>query len=219
MVGMYASVSETDATAISSSLTLVYGNTCEEGGLWIKYLDLRSINSEGNTVVWNVRVDGDQGVWARRNSEDPIAGEVSHGKAGVLDPKIRVREGERCARCKAIVLRTECQHVQNDSLLVARESPMSPELTLAKYRLSQVRSHCAAATAAAKTRHMALNKMDGSIVGRGAVVMTSGVCCLSWTLSDIRATDWHTSVRQKSERQNSGKGIRRSRNRRLFIKS
>ena len=92
--------------------TLVHGNTSDKGGLWIKYSNLRSINSEGNTVRWNVRVDGDQGVRARRNREDPIAGEVSHGKAGVLDPKIRVREGERCARSKVIVLCTECQHPQ-----------------------------------------------------------------------------------------------------------
>lgn len=86
--------------------TLVYSDTCEESGLRVEDLDLRPVDSEGGTISRNGWVDGDQGVRARRNREDPVTGEVSHSIARVLDAKIGVCEGERCARGKFVVLRT-----------------------------------------------------------------------------------------------------------------
>lgn len=105
--GTNPSASEIDSADTLSPLTLVYGDTREEGGFWIEDPNLISIDSEGSTVGRNVWVDGNQGVRAGRNGENPITGEVSHFIAGVLDPEIRVREGECRARGKIVVLRTE----------------------------------------------------------------------------------------------------------------
>ncbi len=59
------------------------------------------------------------------------------------------------------------QNAQDLSLGESIPSPHGPEawiLTLAKYKMSQVRSHCAAAKPAEEKRHMVLKMIDESIV-------------------------------------------------------
>ena len=77
--------------------TLVYCDTRKEGGFWVKDPNLISINSKGDAVGRNVWLEGNQGVGTGWYCENPVTGEVSHLEAGVLDTKIRIREGERCA--------------------------------------------------------------------------------------------------------------------------
>lgn len=84
--------------------TFVHEDTCEESGFRVEDSDLWSIDSEGDTIGWDVRVDGNQGIWAGWDGEDAVAGEVSHGKAGVLDAEIWVGECEGCAGSEIIVL-------------------------------------------------------------------------------------------------------------------
>ena len=145
--------------------TCIYGHTSKEGGLWIKYLDLWSIDRKGNTIGWNVRVDGDQGVRARWNSDNAVIGEVLHGKARVLDSLIRICECESGPGREIVVLRTlMSSSVDERAKSLHGGSRKVFGLTLAKYRISQVRSHCASAKTAAEKKYAALNRIDGIIL-------------------------------------------------------
>lgn len=149
-----------------SSRTLVYFDTCKESGQGIENFNLRSIDSKYETIDWKGQgwVVGDQSIRARRNGEDTIAGEISHGVTAVLNSLVRVCEGELGAGCKVVILSTKnCQCIINDLLLAVKKGWKVRRLTPAKYSVSHVRSHCAETKTGVSRRHRAFKQVEDSI--------------------------------------------------------